>query len=59
MMGTYGYTDAGNATRVLTMAPPPSHRSHMSVAGPMPSAWDLGFLLSKGYNNRGDELVKT
>ncbi len=59
VMGTYGYTDATAAlarfddgtAAVTQMSYGPGRAYAIGV--------DLGFLLSKGYNNRGDELVLT
>lgn len=59
VMGTYGYTDAASplarfddGTAAITQVSHERGRAYAIGA-------DLGFLLSKGYNNRGDELVKT
>lgn len=59
VMGTYGYTDAAtplarfdDGTAAVTQV---AHERGRAYA----IGVDLGFLLSKGYNNRGDELVKT
>ena len=58
-MGTYGYTDASaplarfddGTAAVTQVAHGPGRAYAIGV--------DLGFLLLKGYNNRGEELVKT
>ena len=59
VMGTYGYTDASaplarfddGTAAVTQVAHGPGRAYAIGV--------DLGFLLLKGYNNRGEELVKT
>ena len=59
VMGTYGYTDApaplarfdDGTAAVTQVAHGPGRAYAIGV--------DLGFLLLKGYNNRGEELVKT
>ncbi len=59
VMGTYGYTDAttplvrfDDGTAAVTQMIYGRGRAYAIGV-------DLGFLLSKGYNNRGDELVRT
>lgn len=59
VMGTYGYTEASaplarfeDGTAAITQA---AHGRGRAYA----IGLDLGFLLLKGYNNRGEELVKT
>ncbi len=59
VMGTYGYTDAttplarfDDGTAAVTQAAYGRGRAYAIGV-------DLGFLFSKGHNNRGDELVKT
>ncbi|MBS0169636.1 MAG: hypothetical protein JSR62_04725 [Nitrospira sp.] len=59
VMGTYGYTGASaplarfeDGTAAITQA---AHGRGRAYA----IGLDLGFLLLKGYNNRGEELVKT
>lgn len=59
VMGTYGYTEASaplarfdDGTAAITQV---AHGSGRAYA----IGLDLGFLLLKGYNNRGEELVKT
>ena len=59
VMGTYGYTEASDplarfedGTAAITQV---AHGPGRAYA----IGLDLGFLLLKGYNNRGDELVKT
>lgn len=59
VMGTYGYTEAStplarfdDGTAAVTQV---AHGGGRAYA----IGLDLGFLLLKGYNNRGEELVKT
>jgi len=59
VMGTYGYTEAltplarfDDGTAAITQT---AHGPGRAYA----IGLDLGFLLLKGYNNRGEELVKT
>ncbi len=59
VMGTYGYTEASaplarfdDGTAAITQV---AHGGGRAYA----IGLDLGFLLLKGYNNRGEELVKT